>query len=211
MDKNLNYFRISLDGPFAGKEIIYDVKSNMLSNAGLVISKQFEGKDAYFKVRKISTLSEGYKRPGQKFNLSEVHSNEEPKNFPVQIANAIANAYSGAFTIDLVSVVRQTIPKIQIDVKGLKYFIHGGTGYEGVLLYEEAVYKDITTGKKVKRNGFTLKLPTSEKWNKESQEIIDTIEHYCKELYRYELGRFEIAQRLLYPEPFKEEKPKEDE
>lgn len=201
LDEKLNYYRISNVGKFDSREIIYDVPSNMLSNAGLVLSKQYEGKSSYFKVRKISTLPGGYKRPGQKFQLGKCEGSEAPKDFPVQIANAISNSFANVFTIDLVSVVRQTVPKIEILITGQKYQIIGGTGYEASILVEDAVYKDLQTNKKVKREGFTIKLPKDEKWERENKEILDVIEHYCKELVPYELSRFEIAQRLLYPKP----------
>lgn len=201
LDDNLPFFRVKKIGSFSGLEIIYDVKSNMLSNAGLVISKQYEDDKAFFKVRKISTLPGGYKRPSQKFELAEVLGSEAPKDFPVQIANAISNSFAGAFTIDLVSVVRQTEPKIEIKVSGEKYEIHGGTGYQCQFLCETAVYRDIETRKKVKRLGFTLKLPKEEKWEKENEKVLRAIDHYCKELVYYQESRFEIAKRLLHPKP----------
>lgn len=211
LDKNLPYFSIKPDGKFEGKEIIYDVRSNMLANAGLVLSKQYEDGKAFFKVRKISTLPGGFKRPSQKFELAEVSENEAPKDFPVQIANAISNSFSGVFTIDLVSVVRQTIPKIAIDVTGRRYQIYGGTGYKAALLCEKAVYRDLETNKKVKRVGFTLKLPKEERCEEENKKILEAISHYCQELIYYQESRFEIAQRLLHPKPVETANKEDDE
>ena len=210
LEKTLGYYRLAFDGKFKGLEIIYDVPNNLLSNAGIVLSKQYEGSESFFKVRKISKLPGGYKRPSQKFNLGESDDAEAPKDFPVQIANAISNLYANVFTIDLVSLVRQTEPKIEITVTGDKYIIVGGTGYRAELLYETAIYKDIKTNKKVSRTGVTLKLPKDEKYEKENQTILKAIDHSCKELVGYEQSRFEIAERLLYPKPVVVEK-KEDE
>lgn len=211
LDKNLNYYRIAFNGKFNGREIIYDVPSNMLSNAGLVLSKQYDDGKIFFKVRKISKLPGGYKRPSQKFTLGESEEAEAPKDFPMQIANAISNLYSNAFTIDLVSVVRQTVPKYQIDVKGDSYFIVGGTGYRAELLYEKAVYRDLENNKKVKRVGVTLIMPKDAKLEKENQYVMQAIDHYCKELVGYEQSRFEIAQRLLHPETIEIVKTQTDE
>ncbi len=211
LDKALNYHRLELAGKFDGMEVIYDVPSNLLSKAGIVLSKQYEGEKSFFKVRKISQLPGGYKRPSQKFNLGESQDAEAPKDFPMQIANAISNLFANVFTIDLVSVVRQTEPKIEIIVDGYKYNIIGGTGYRAVLLYENAIYKDVKTNKKVKRIGVTLKMPNEEKYEKENQTILSAIEHSCKELVGYEQSRFEIAERLLYPKPIGDEKKQKDE
>ena len=38
LDKRLHFYRFLNEGKFKGDEIIYDVPSNMLSNAGLVLN-----------------------------------------------------------------------------------------------------------------------------------------------------------------------------
>ena len=214
LDDKLHFYRFISMGRFKGEETIYDVASNMLSNAGLVISKQSDADGTFFKVRKISNLPTSFKRPAQKFNLGQCEGNEEPKNFPIQISNAISNSFANPFTIDLVTVVRQTMPKISIIVTGTKYKIVSGDGYEGYVLFEKAVYRDIQTKKKVVRLGVTFKLPKEEDMEKGNREILYAIEHYCKELVHNESSRFEIAQRLLYPKPFvddnSDEKEEED-
>lgn len=206
LDRELKFYRFEYDGKFNGKEIIYDIPSNLLSNAGLVISKQNDEGKMAFKVRKISTLPGGYKSKAQKFSLGECDGNEEPKDFPMQIAQAIENSFSTEFTIDLVSIVRKTIPKIQIDVKGKRYKILGGLGYEAVLFFEKTTYRDLVSGKKVGRLGVTLILPNDEESERENEEVVEAIDHYCKELVPYKQSRFEIAKRLLFPAQIKEEK-----
>ena len=209
LDENLNYYRLINQGKFEGLEIIYDVDQKLLSNAGLVISKQYEKDKIYFKVRKISKLPGGFKRPSQKFYLGECEGTEAPKDFPMQIANAISNSYANVFTIDLVSVVRQTEPKYEIKVTGTKYRIVCGNGYSCEMLCENAVYKDLEKNKKVKRVGVTLVMPKENKYEKNNKEVMDAIEHYCKELVPYEQSRFEIAQRLLHPAPVEVKKESE--
>ena len=211
LEKNLKYHRLVFNGKFKGVEVIYDVPSNLLSNAGLVLSKQLDREGYFFKVRKISTLPGGFKKPAQKFTLGESEEAEAPKDFPMQIANAISNMYGNVFTIDLVSIVRQTVPKIEISVKGDNYTIVGGTGYRGELLYETAYYKDLATNKKVKRVGVTFIMPKDERYEKENQIIADAIDHYCKELVGNFDTRFEIAQRLLHPETIHIEKSEKEE
>ncbi len=211
LNKNMPYHRIAYERDFNGREIVYDVKSNMLSKAGIVISKQYEEGQSFFKVRKISSLTGGYKRPSQKFELGQCESTEAPKDFPTQIANAVSNAFSNAFTIDLVSVVRQTLPKIEIVVTGKRFRVVSGNGYNCTLLYETAIYKDLETNKKVKRNGFTLHLPKGEKYEKDNKIVIEAIDHYCKELVYYQESRFEIADRLLHPKPVIIEEKQEEE
>lgn len=201
LDKELKFYRFEHDGKFKGNEIIYDIDSNLLSNAGLVISKQIDEGKSSFKVRKISLLPGGFQSRAQKFYLGECDGKEEPKDFPIQIAQAIENSFSTEFTIDLVSIVRKTKPKIEIEVKGNRYKILGGLGYEATILFEKARYKDLMTKKKVDRLGVTLILPKNDDSELENKEILEAIDHYCKELISYKQSRFEIAKRLLFPSP----------
>lgn len=201
LEKHLKFYTLRFEKKFTGKEIIFDVPNNMLSNAGLVLSKQYESKNIYFKVRKINFLPKNIKnRASKKFYLAQCTGIEEPKDYPIQIANAIQSSFSEPFTIDLVSIVRQTVPKIEILVHGKKYEIIGGFGYKGALTFEKVVYRDLVTSKKVIKYGVTLILPSSEKEQKYNDEILEIIDKYCTELIPYRSTRFEIAKRLLYPE-----------
>ena len=62
--------------------------------------------------------------------------------------------------------------------------------------YENALYKDIKTGKKVSRLGITFNFPLEER--EETAEILDVIDRKIKGLSLNELSRFEIAQQVLY-------------
>ncbi len=212
LEKHLKFFTLRFQKKFTGKEIVYDVKNDMLSNAGLVLSKQYEEKSIYFKVRKINFLSNSVKkRVSKKFYLAECSGKEEPKDYPIQIANAIQSSFSEPFTIDLVSIVRQTVPKIEMTVHGNKYEVIGGFGYKATLNFEKVVYKDLITGKKVSKYGVTLIVPASEKEQKYNDEVLDVIDRYCTELVPYRSTRFEIAKRVLYPENIQiEESESED-
>lgn len=197
----LKFYRIEYQGKVSGKEVIYDVPNNLLSDSGIVLSKQYEDGKIMLKVRKISQLPGEMKRPSKKFMLGELETDAEPRDFSLQISSAIENSFAATFTVDLDSFVKQTVPKIQIDVNSQKYLIIGGTGYRAIMLYETAIYKDIKTGKKVSRDGITLQLNNDEKSQEENAKILDLIDREIKELALYNVSRFEIAQKLLYPKP----------
>lgn len=159
LDRELAFYRIYFNRKVNGKEIIYDTPNNLLSGVGLVLSKQFEEGKVFFKVRKLSYLPTELRKPSQKFYLAECNGNESPKDYPLQISTAINNAFSNIFTIDLVEVVKQTIPKYEIKIKGNLYELTSGTGMRGTLVFEKVTYKDLVSGKKVKRRGATVTLP----------------------------------------------------
>lgn len=212
LNKYLKFYTLRFVENFVGREIIYDVPNNMLSNAGLVLSKQYEENDGiFFKVRKISFLPANVKRKSKKFYLAECKGSEEPKDFPIQIANAIQSSFTEPFTIDLISIVRQTVPKIEIKVYGRKYKIIGGYGYKAKFFFEKTEYRDLINGKKVIKYGVTFNAPAGEENQQYNQEVLSVIDKYCSELVPYKQTRFEIAKRVLSSEPIEVEEKKPEE
>ncbi len=199
LDRELGFYRIYFEKKIKGLEIIYDTPNNLLSSAGIVLSKQYESGKFFFKVKKLSYLPTEFRKPSEKFYLLECQPNESPKDYPLQISTAINNAFANVFTIDLVDVVKNTIPKYEIKIKGDLYILTSGLGMKGQIVFEKASYKDLLTNKKVKRLGATVTLPGDPAFKKETSEVLDAIERKCKELLIYQETRFEIAQRLLSP------------
>lgn len=199
MTENLKFYRIANMGPLHEKEIFYDVPGNMLSDSGIVISKQYENGKIRLKVRKISRLQGELKKPSKKFELGVLGKNEEPKDFSLQISSAIESAFNTKFTVDIDAFVRMTEPKIEVLVDANQYQIICGTGYRATMIFENATYRDIATNKKVSRLGVTLQLPSAE--YEESRELLDLIDKQISSLARINLSRFEIAEQLLYSEP----------
>ena len=199
LNLNLGFYSFRPLSKFMATEVIYDTPNDLLSNAGIVLSKQYEKDRIFFKVRKISYLPNDVKRGSKKFELAKCGPRESPKDFALQVATAINNSFSNVFTIDLSEVVKNTIPKLEVEIKGNMYEITGGTGFKGTILFEKVVYKDLLGHKKVKRRGVTFSCPDTPENKEEMQFVLDGIERYCKELIPYKESRFEIAQRLLFP------------
>ena len=195
----LNFYRVEPAGKTSAKEVIYDVNGDVLSDAGIVLSKQFEDGKILFNIRKLSLLPGAMKKPSRKLILGELEADEEPKDFSKQISAAIENTFSTPLTMDLDSFIKRTFPKIEIKIVGNKYKIIGGTGFRGLFVHEFATYRDIKTNKKVEREGVVLQLNTLPEYEKENAQFLDFIEREVKELGPYNASRFEIAQKLLYP------------
>lgn len=206
MDRELAYFRIYFKRRTKTVEVIYDTPTNLLSSAGIVLSKEFRDGKSFFKVKKISYLPTELRKPNRKFYNAECGSRETPKDYPIQIASAINNAFSNIFTIDLVEVVKQTTAIFEIKIKSEVYSLTSGGGMKGEVSLEKITYKDMQSGRKVKRKGVTVSLPDDPAFEKETAEVLDAIERKCKELFFYKESRFEIAQRLLRPKKSNEPK-----
>lgn len=198
LNLHLGFFSFRFKEKIRETEIIYDTSNNLLSNAGIVLSKQSTKNRNFFKVRKISYLPTEFKKPSKKIELADCRSNESPKDFALQVSTAINNSFSNVFTIDLAEVVKKTYPKIQIIIKGNVYEISGGTGFKGVMVFGRTIYKDLIAKKKVKRREVTLIMPTKG-YEKDKADVLEGVEKYCKELIPYKESRFEIASRILFP------------
>lgn len=199
LNNNLKFYRLENQGSFKSKEIIYDLENNLLSDAGIVISKLYQDKKTMLSVRKLSTLPGQLKRPSKKFILGELDAQKEPKDISLEIAQAIESSFVTNFTVDLDAFVKQTIAKIEIDIEARAYRIIGGNGYRAKIFFEKALYKDIKSGKKVSGQGVTLELVAGEENEEGNKELLSVIDEKVLDLVRYDLSRFEIAKKLLYP------------
>lgn len=196
---NLPYYRISLAGTANEREVFYDVSNELLSSAGLVLSKSYNNGKIYFQVRKISNLKMASKRLSKKFMFGPCDKMDEPKDFSLQISAAIENSFTSPFTVDLDSIVKQTKPIFEADVQSEKFDIICGTGYRATMFYENATYRDLSTGKKASRLGLTINVPVEER--EETAEILDIISKRVLGLAPFHNSRFEIGQKLLYSIP----------
>lgn len=210
LSQELDFYRISRLSDVEDKEIMYDIPNNALTDAGIVLSKQYENGKVMFKVRKLSFLPEEMRVPSKKFLLQELDRDAEPKDYSLEISSAIENSFSSPFTIDLDAVVREVVPKIVVDVKSERYLIIGGTGYRGQLFYEKILYKDVESKKKVWKDGVVLRLPTDEASQKDNEHILDIIDRKVKGLGLYNMSRYELAKKALYTSAEEEEKMYEE-
>ena len=196
INQRLPFYKFSLIGKSNLKEIFYDVENNTLSDGGIVLSKSISKTDTYLNIRRLSRINP---RRNRKYKIDRCEEKDHPKDFAVQVAAAIEDSFSSPLSIDLESIVKKTKPKISLDIDKQTYDVVCGTGYRAKFVYENVLYKDIASGKKVEQAGITLYVPMEE--CKETEEILTAIERGVTGLSLYNESRFEIAQKLLYTEP----------
>lgn len=199
LNGNLGFYAFRYEEKIKTTEIVYDTPDNLLSSVGIILSKLFMNNKIGFYVRKITRLPSEMKRPSKRVKIADCGSRETPKTFTLQVSQAINNAFPSIFTIDMAEVVEKTMPKIQVDIKGQSYSISGGTGFKGRIIFEDVVYRDLTSRRKAKGKTVTLILPVDEEYESDNENVLDGIERFCKELIPYKETRVEIAERVLYP------------
>lgn len=202
----LGFYTILFQEKIKETEIIYDTDKLLLTGAGLIIRKKMSPKRTYFSLVRLSSMNNIRNREKKSF-LGECEPNDQPSDFPVQIADAINNVFNNLFTVNLVDIVKHCMPYIRIDIGGNRYKIISGTGYEAELSFENLKAKDVRSGRKGKTRAFSLKMELDPNYEKERQQILDVIERWCKELVPTDRHRFEIAEVLVRP---REPKAKSD-
>ncbi len=198
LNKHLPYYRFEKIAKRHSQEIFYDIKSHLLADAGIAISKWTEDGESSLNIRKIYSVKE-LNKPSEKFLFGMCSYDEQPKDYSYQMASMIESSFKMPFSTDTESIIKQTAPIIEVVIVSDKYQIICGTGYRAIMQYETVVYKDLKTGKKEERVGMTFKFPIDER--PEKNEILSTIERKIKGLVLNNISRFEIAKKLLFAQP----------
>lgn len=207
LQRSLGFYSIILDGKIAEIETVYDTDKRLLTGAGLILRKKSSPKRTYFSLVRINSVASLQNREKKSF-LGECDANDQPSDFPVQIADEINRIFNNLFTVNLVDIVKHSKPYLHIDITGNRYRIISGTGYEVIMSFENLKVRDARTGRKAKKRVCSLKMELDPNYEKERMQILDAIERNCKELFLLERNHFEIAEVLVRPPVPKEQKDK---
>jgi len=194
----LGFYTVLFDTKIREVETVYDTDKNLLSSAGLFLRKKNSPKRTYFSLVRLVSMK-GIEQREKKSFLGECEPKDQPSDFPVQIAEEINKIFNNLFTINLVDVVKHSTPYIITEIAGNRYRIVSGTGYEMTASFEILNIRDMRTGKKAKKKIFSLKFENDPNYEREKQHVLETIEHYCKELFLIDRNRFEISEAAVRP------------
>ena len=196
LSRKLGFYSIIFQGKLHETDIYYDTEARLLTGAGLLLRKKITPRRTYFSLVRISTLDNIEFREKKSF-LGECDKNDNPNEFPDQIADGINKIFNNLFTVNVKDIVKHCTPYIKIDIMGNKYKVVSGTGYEVDMSFENLKIRNMRTGKKANTKNFSLKMPMNPAYEKEKEDILDTIDRYCKEMFYIKRNRFEIAEVLV--------------
>lgn len=208
LTRKLGFYTILFEKKIKEVEIVYDTDKFLLTGAGLIIRKKNTPQRTYFSLVRVSSMSNIENREKKSF-LGECEPHDQPSDFPVQIADEINKIFNNLFTINVVDIVKHCIPYLKIDIGGNRYKIVSGTGYEAEISFEDLKIKDVRSGKKARKRVVSLKMELDPNYEREREQILDVIEHSCKELVQINRNRFEIAEVLVKP-PVPKNRPDTD-
>ncbi len=207
----LGFYSVRFDKKIIEREIVYDTDAKLLTGVGLNLRKKIMPDRAYFSLVRVNSLTSSLQLREKKSFLGNCEINDEPSDFPTQIADAIDNIFNNLFTVNLVDIVKHTTPYIDITIRGNEYKIVSGTGYEISASFEDLKIKDMRTGRKGRKRIFSLKMEEDPEFEMERNQVEEVIARYCKELAPTLKNRFEISETVvktveLSPEEIKKQK-----
>ena len=193
----LGFYTVRFEEKIKEREIVYDTDKKLLTGVGLNLRKKIVPGRTYFSLVRINNITSAQQLREKKSFLGECDITDEPCDFPTQIAEEVNSIFNNLFTIDLVDIIKHTSPYISIEIRGNRYKIISGTGYEMTISFENLKIRDERTGKKAKRRIFSIKMEDDPNYQKEREHVEWVIGRYCKELTPVNKNRFEIAETAV--------------
>ncbi|MGN1201169.1 MAG: hypothetical protein ACI4R8_02770 [Candidatus Caccovivens sp.] len=198
LSRNLGFYTILFEEKIKDVETVYDTERYLLTGAGLLIRKKNTPTGSYFSLVRISGINNSENREKKSF-LGECEPQDQPSDFPVQIADAINKVFNNLFTINVVDIVKHCTPYIRTEITGNRYKIVSGTGYEVEMTFENLKVRDMRSGRKAKVRNFSIEMELNPEYEKERTRILEVIDRWCKELVPQNRNRFEISQVAVRP------------
>ena len=185
--------------PAVGKvsvEMFFDTPNNLLSSAGIILSKVVEGDKAYFKVEREELVRNLKIKTEKKVFVQPAGIKDTIQNHSLFLIDGISSLYSTKFSIDLENVLKSVEPRIQIETTASCFKVLSGTKFKGLMSLENVRIKNFSTRKKAEVNMLQVEQESSIIGYDGFNEFIKSIEKHCKEIIETDDTKYQIATRL---------------
>lgn len=179
------------------KQVYLDSENNLLSSAGVILSKTTEKNKAYFKVEmeQLKGKASSLLKRSEKVYIHNVGIKDSAKDHSFFLANGIKAMFSTQFTIDLDNVLKMIVPKIELKTKRSVYKVFSGNGFKAELIFDEIDVRNFETRRGTALQTLTVK-QTSSIQNSQFEEFTNKLEKFCKEIIPTDDTKYEIVRRM---------------
>lgn len=184
------------EGRYMVEEIYYDSPNNLLASAGILLSKVVEDGKAFFKVEREDYLYEKKLSKQKKIFVHPIGLKDGVQDHTIFLINGITSFFTTKFSIDLENILKVVVPKVEIRTKVDSFKILSGTGFKGVMTFEEVKIKNNFTKRKADVDMLKIELASSESTKKDFLTFIEKLEKYCKEIMPISDSKYQIALRM---------------
>lgn len=182
---------------YKSKQVFLDSGNNLLSSAGVILSKTTEKNKAYFKVEmeQLRNSTSSILKRSEKVYIHNVGVKDNVKDHLFFLANGIKAMFSTQFTIDLDNVLKMIVPKIELKTKRSIFKVFSGNGFKAELIFDEIDVRNFESRRGTSLQTLTVK-QTSAIQNTQFEEFTNKLEKFCKEIIPTEDTKFEIVKRM---------------
>ena len=186
-------------------EMYLDSPNNLLSSAGILLSKVVEEGKAYFKVEREEYLPERKTvlAKEKKVFIHPIGIKDSVSDHALFLIDGITSMFFTRFNIDLENVLKTVVPKMQIENKRVHFKALSGKGFKAELVYENISARNYETKRKAELLMMRVEQTSSKVYLDEFNNFTNKLEKYCKEIIPIDESKYEIVKRMTGAVPAK--------
>lgn len=189
---------LSNEGRDVSTEIYLDSPNNLLSSAGIILTKVIEEGKACFRVEREEYLPEKklILPKEKKVFIHPIGLKDIAYDHSLFLIDGITSMFSTKFHIDLENILKTISPKIEIVSKKTYFKILNRIGFKARITYEIISIKNYQTKRKSALLMLNLQHLSSKILLEEFDVFTSMLEKYCKEIIPTNETKYEIAKRM---------------
>ena len=210
LEKKLNLHRFNLVKQYKTSEIFYDTPANLLTKAGILLSKTISPDKTYFKVESQSSLLTNYTRKRQMVFIHEVGLRDKIEDHAFYLVDGIKALYTTQFTIDLENVIKHITPRIIVDSTVDHWSVMSGGGFKGNIIFKQSKINNLETKRKNAFKSMQVELDSADSYMPAFNYLIEQIDKNCKDFIENTEPLYDYCLRVTKPLPPKQKLSKEE-
>ena len=196
LERELQTYNFIGEGGYVLSEIYLDSPNNLLASAGIILCKVIVGNKAYFRVEREDFLFGKKLMDEKKVYVHPIKASDTVEDHSFFILDGITSLFTTKFNIDFDNILKTVVPKIEVTTKVAVFKILSGTGFKGVMSFEEVKIRNNFTKRRAEVYLMTVEQASSMLTTEGFDNFIQKLEKYCKEVTPTTDSSFQIAERL---------------
>lgn len=210
LEKKLSLHRFTFVKQYRMSEIFYDTPNDLLSKAGIVVSKTITPEKSFFKVERQSVSLKRLSRLKETIFVHEIGARDTVKDHAFFLVDGIKSLFTTQFTIDLENVIKNLRPIITIDSGMEEWSVISGGGFKCKIFYKSSKISNLETKRKNQFKSMKLELDCAETYLSSFDYLVEQIDKYCKDFVEDNESLFDYCLRLTKPLPEKKKLTREE-
>lgn len=190
--------------------IYYDTPEHDLQKSNIVLFKTHIGKfcELNFATEKISSTSYYTLRTKYKHFKTEIKPHESPLKYQEFLTEGFKSMFMSSLGFDPEFLLKRLRPMYLIETTSTEYRSTNITGLKITYSFDKDTYTNFENNVKASENILTIYQHSGENTNKDFEDVLDKLTHYCKELTPTSETKIMIARKKTKNKPLEIKKKK---